>query len=149
MVCLTNWFIMYLRSDQTRGCLSQPNRHSDAVLTLAWRLCVRSQCGGKREGGRRGKEKGRRRKGISSELPRATTQKQHYGTNWPIQENTATQFHPEFCTSCCLPRSQNPLWTSAAAQHSQQQSNKVIYGGPRINLVPEPTPEIKTTCARF
>lgn len=121
VACLTNGFIMYLRSDQSRGCLPQPNRHSDAVLTLAGDCASDPSVEEReREGGRRGKEKGRRRVGISSELHRATTQKQHYGTNWPIPENTAIQFHPEFCTSCCLPRNQNPFCTSAAAQHSQQ-----------------------------
>lgn len=76
VVCLTNGFIMYLQSDQTRGCLSQPNRHSDAVLTLA------GDCASDPSVEERGtEEEGGRRKGDGGRGSHQSSTKQQHKSN--------------------------------------------------------------------
>lgn len=128
-----------LRSDQIHGFISQSNRHGGGVLTLA------GDCASDPSAEERGKEEGGRNQGISWELH----QQQHNSNIVAPTDPSKKTLDPEFSTSCCLPRSENPVLTSVAAQHSQQQSNKVIYAGPCTNLGPEWTRGMKTLCASF
>lgn len=92
-------WLHYLQSDQTHSFISQPNRHSDGVLTLA------GDCASDPSAEERGKEEGGRNQGISwGELHRATTQKRHCGTDWPIQENIRSRVLHELLPS--------PKWES-------------------------------------